>query len=85
MPGATDVGLSTRGQKPELEVELQRGLAGTLGLTVGQVAQSLRPAFAGIDAGRLGRSAGQDARRDGAPRSGGAGEPRPTSSGCRCW
>ena len=28
-----------------------RGLAGTLGLTVGQVAQSLRPAFAGIDAG----------------------------------
>jgi len=51
VPGATDVGLSTRGQRPELEIELQRGLAGTLGLTVGQVAQSLRPAFAGIDAG----------------------------------
>jgi HAE1 family hydrophobic/amphiphilic exporter-1 len=49
--GATDVGLSTRGQKPELEIELQRGLAGTLGLTAGQIAQSLRPAFAGIDAG----------------------------------
>jgi HAE1 family hydrophobic/amphiphilic exporter-1 len=49
--GAADIGLSTRGQRPELEIELQRGLAGTLGLTVGQVAQSLRPAFAGIDAG----------------------------------
>ncbi len=51
VPGAVDVGLSTRGQKPELEVELNRGLAGSLGITVGQVAQSLRPAFAGIDAG----------------------------------
>ncbi len=51
VPGAVDVGLSTRGQKPELEVELKRGLAGSLGVTVGQVAQALRPAFAGIDAG----------------------------------
>ncbi|HET9227799.1 MAG TPA: efflux RND transporter permease subunit, partial [Thermoanaerobaculia bacterium] len=51
IPGATDVGLSTRGQRPELEIELNRGLASTLGLTVGQIAQSLRPAFAGIDAG----------------------------------
>jgi hydrophobic/amphiphilic exporter-1 (mainly G- bacteria), HAE1 family len=51
VPGAVDVGLSTRGQKPELEVQLNRGLAGTIGVTVGQVAQSLRPAFAGIDAG----------------------------------
>jgi HAE1 family hydrophobic/amphiphilic exporter-1 len=50
-PGAVDVGLSTKGQKPELEVDLARGVAGTLGVTVGQVAQSLRPAFAGIDAG----------------------------------
>jgi HAE1 family hydrophobic/amphiphilic exporter-1 len=49
--GAVDVGLSTKGQKPELIVELNRGLAGTLGVTVGQVAQSLRPAFAGIKAG----------------------------------
>jgi HAE1 family hydrophobic/amphiphilic exporter-1 len=46
-----DIGLSTKVQKPELEVELNRGVAGTLGVTVGQVAQSLRPAFAGIDAG----------------------------------
>ncbi len=51
VPGAGDVGLSTRGQKPELEVELNRGLAGSLGVTVGRVAQVLRPAFAGIDAG----------------------------------
>jgi HAE1 family hydrophobic/amphiphilic exporter-1 len=49
--GATDIGLSTRGQRPELEIELRRGLAGALGLTVGQAAQSLRPAFAGIDSG----------------------------------
>ena len=51
VPGAVDVGLSTKGQKPELVVDLNRGVAGTLGVTVGQVAQSLRPAFAGIEAG----------------------------------
>ncbi len=50
-PGAVDVGLSTKGEKRELEVQLDRSLAGTLGVTVGQVAQALRPAFAGIDAG----------------------------------
>ena len=51
VPGAVDVALSSKGQKPELEVKLNRGLAGSLGITVGQVAQSLRPAFAGIKAG----------------------------------
>jgi multidrug efflux pump subunit AcrB len=51
VPGAVDVGLSTRGQKPELNVQLDRGMAGALGVTVGQVAQALRPAFAGIDVG----------------------------------
>jgi HAE1 family hydrophobic/amphiphilic exporter-1 len=51
IPGAVDVGLSTKGQKPELEITLNRALAGSLGVTVGQLAQSLRPAFAGIDAG----------------------------------
>ena len=51
IPGAVDVGLSTKGQKPELDVQLNRGVAGSLGITVGQVAQALRPAFAGIDAG----------------------------------
>jgi HAE1 family hydrophobic/amphiphilic exporter-1 len=51
VPGATDVGLSTKGQKPELDVEIKRGLAGTLGISVAQIAQALRPAFAGVDAG----------------------------------
>jgi HAE1 family hydrophobic/amphiphilic exporter-1 len=51
VPGAVDVGLSTKGQKPELDVEIDRGLAGSLGITVGQVGQALRPAFAGIDVG----------------------------------
>jgi hydrophobic/amphiphilic exporter-1 (mainly G- bacteria), HAE1 family len=46
-----DIGLSTKGQKPELNVDLNRGVAGALGVTVGQVAQSLRPAFAGIEVG----------------------------------
>lgn len=51
VPGAVDVGFSTRGQKPELDVRMDRALAGTLGVTVADVAQTLRPAFAGIDAG----------------------------------
>lgn len=51
IPGAVDIGLSTKGLKPELTIDLNRGVAGSMGLTVGQVAQSLRPAFAGIDAG----------------------------------
>ena len=32
-------------------MQLDRGLAGSIGVTVSQVAQALRPAFAGIDAG----------------------------------
>ncbi|MDB4899181.1 MAG: acriflavin resistance protein [Gemmatimonadetes bacterium] len=51
VPGAVDVGLSTKGQKPELKVTINRGLAGALGVTVGQIALALRPAFAGVDAG----------------------------------
>ena len=34
IPGAVDVGLSTKGQKPELNVELNRGLAGSLMSTI---------------------------------------------------
>jgi hydrophobic/amphiphilic exporter-1 (mainly G- bacteria), HAE1 family len=49
--GAVDVGLSTKGQKPEVEVNLRRGLIGTMGLSVGQTAQSLMPAFAGLKTG----------------------------------
>ncbi|HEX6966566.1 MAG TPA: efflux RND transporter permease subunit [Gemmatimonadaceae bacterium] len=51
VPGAADVGLSTKGQKPELDVTIDRGLAGALGLTVAQIAQALRSAFAGVNAG----------------------------------
>ncbi len=51
VPGAADVGLSTKGEKPELEVRLDRELASTLGLSAGSVAQALRPAFAGVDVG----------------------------------
>jgi HAE1 family hydrophobic/amphiphilic exporter-1 len=51
VPGVVDVGLSTRGQKPELNVEINRGVAGSLGLTTAQIAMALRPAFAGVDAG----------------------------------
>jgi HAE1 family hydrophobic/amphiphilic exporter-1 len=50
-PGAVDVSLSTKGLKPELEISLDRALAGSMGVSVGQIAQSLRPAFAGVDAG----------------------------------
>jgi HAE1 family hydrophobic/amphiphilic exporter-1 len=51
VPGAVDVGLSTRGQKPELDVKVDRSLAGALGIRVGDIAQALRPAFAGVKAG----------------------------------
>ena len=51
VPGAVDIGLSTRGQKPEVEIAVDRGLAGSLGVTVGQTAQALRVAFAGLDSG----------------------------------
>jgi HAE1 family hydrophobic/amphiphilic exporter-1 len=51
VPGAVDVGLSTKGRKPEIDIVMDRGLAGSMGVTVGQVAQALRPAFAGIDTG----------------------------------
>lgn len=50
-PGAVDVGLSTRGQTPELGIRVNRSLASSLGVSVGQLAQSLRFAFAGVDAG----------------------------------
>ncbi len=51
VPGAVDVGLSTKGQKPEFNIRVNRGLAGTLGVSVSQLAASLRFAFAGVDAG----------------------------------
>jgi HAE1 family hydrophobic/amphiphilic exporter-1 len=51
VPGVVDLGLSSKGQKPELNIGLNRALAGSLGITVGDVAQAVRPAFAGLDAG----------------------------------
>jgi HAE1 family hydrophobic/amphiphilic exporter-1 len=51
VPGATDIGLSTRGQRPELKVNLNRPLAATLGLSPADVANALRSGFAGVDAG----------------------------------
>ena len=78
VPGAVDVGLSTRGQKPELEVQLNRGLAGSLGVTVGA---GRAVAAAGVRRDRrrrLGRSVGRDARRDRAAGPRGARARRPT-------
>jgi len=50
-PGAVDVGLSTKGQTPELGVHVNRALASSLGVSLAQLATSLRFAFAGVDAG----------------------------------
>ncbi len=51
VPGAVDVSLSARGPREELTVDIDRGLAGSMGLSVGQVGQAMRAAFAGIKAG----------------------------------
>ena len=51
VPGAVDIGLSSKGRRPELNIDIDRGLAGSLGISVGGVAQALRPAFAGIKVG----------------------------------
>jgi HAE1 family hydrophobic/amphiphilic exporter-1 len=50
-PGAVDVGLSNKGQKPELDVQVNRPLAAQLGVSLSQLATSIRFAFAGVDAG----------------------------------
>ncbi|MHB8872984.1 MAG: efflux RND transporter permease subunit [Myxococcaceae bacterium] len=51
VPGAVDVGLSSRGPRPELEVKPNRALAGALGVSVAELAQAMRPAFAALDVG----------------------------------
>ena len=51
VPGAVDVGLSEQEPKDELKIELDRGLASALGISVGDAAQSLRVAFAGVEVG----------------------------------
>jgi hydrophobe/amphiphile efflux-1 (HAE1) family protein len=51
IPGAVDVGLSEQEPKDELQIELNRGLANSLGISVADAAQSLRVAFAGVEVG----------------------------------
>ncbi|HSI54144.1 MAG TPA: efflux RND transporter permease subunit, partial [Ramlibacter sp.] len=51
VPGAVDVGLSELSPKDELRIELNRGLANSLGISVTDAAQSLRVAFAGVEVG----------------------------------
>jgi HAE1 family hydrophobic/amphiphilic exporter-1 len=51
VPGAVDVGLSAQDPKPELQIEVDRGLAASLGLSMNDVASSLRLAFAGAEIG----------------------------------
>lgn len=49
--GAVDAGLSEQSPKDELQIELNRGLANSLGISVNDTAQALRVAFAGVEVG----------------------------------
>ena len=49
--GAVDVGLSEQDPKNELQIELNRGLANSMGISVNDAAQALRVAFAGVEVG----------------------------------
>jgi hydrophobic/amphiphilic exporter-1 (mainly G- bacteria), HAE1 family len=49
--GAVDIGLSEQDPKDELRIELDRGLANQLGISVEDAAQALRVAFAGVEVG----------------------------------
>lgn len=51
VPGAVDVGLSEQDPKKELKIELNRGLANSMGISSNDAAQTLRVAFAGIEVG----------------------------------
>jgi HAE1 family hydrophobic/amphiphilic exporter-1 len=51
VPGAVDVGLSQQDPQTEMQIELDRGLANTLGISAADAAQALRVAFAGVEAG----------------------------------
>jgi len=51
IPGAVDVGLSQQDPKKELKIELNRGLANSMGISASDAAQALRVAFAGIEVG----------------------------------
>jgi multidrug efflux pump subunit AcrB len=51
VPGAVDVGLSQLDPKDELQIEMDRGLANSMGISISDAAQALRVAFAGIEVG----------------------------------
>lgn len=51
VPGAVDVALSLQSPQNELQIELDRGLAAALGISAGDVANTLRVAFAGVESG----------------------------------
>jgi HAE1 family hydrophobic/amphiphilic exporter-1 len=51
VPGAVDVGLSQQDPQNELQIELNRGLASSMGISVGDTAAALRVAFAGVEVG----------------------------------
>ena len=51
VPGAVDVGLSQQDPQNELQIELDRGLANSLGISVTDTSNALRVAFAGIEVG----------------------------------
>ncbi len=51
VPGAVDVGLSEQDPKNELQIELNRALANSMGISVSDAAQALRVAFAGVEVG----------------------------------
>ena len=51
VPGAVDVGLSAQDPKPELQVEFDRGLAASVGLSMSDAATAMRLAFAGAEIG----------------------------------
>src|SRR5262249_34091246 len=51
IPGAVDIGLSEQEPKDELKIDLNRGLANNIGISVNDAAQALRVAFAGGETG----------------------------------
>ena len=51
VPGAVDVGLSQQDPQQELRIDLDRGLANAMGVSINDAAQSLRVAFAGVESG----------------------------------
>ncbi|MES2786288.1 MAG: efflux RND transporter permease subunit [Pseudomonadota bacterium] len=59
IPGAVDVGLSELSPKDELRIEMNRGLASSMGISVNDAAQALRVAFAGVELGDWIDPAGQ--------------------------